>query len=191
MYLCAVLTVRVLGKFTAYKLNLRGLPIGNHHFEYAVDSEFFRNMESADIRSGNVDVELDLIYDGNAYSFDFSFKGEIIIACDRCLDDMPLPIDTTYHLTVKYGDSYDEKDDLLIIPESDSYFNVAYTVYDSIALEIPLRHVHPAGQCNKAMAARLRSHSADNEEEENDGENNDFESNDPRWDALRDLLDNK
>ena len=142
-----------MGKFTAYKLHLKGLPIGNHHFEYAVDSVFFKDMESADIRSGNVEVDLDLKYDGNAYSLDFTFKGEIIIACDRCLDDMPLDIDTAYNVIVKYGDEYDEKDNVLIIPESDNYLNVAYMIYDTIALEIPLRHVHPAGQCNKEMAA--------------------------------------
>ncbi len=178
-----------MGKFTAYKLNLKGLPIGNHHFEYAIDSVFFKDMESADIRSGNVKVDLDLKYDGNAYTLDFTAKGEIAVACDRCLDDMPLPIDTTYHLVVKYGDDYDEQDNLLIIPESDSHLNVAYTIYDTIALEIPLRHVHPAGQCNKEMAATLRSHSADSDSNgEEDGEGG---SNDPRWDALKDLLDNE
>ena len=144
-------------------------------------------MESADIRSGNVKVDLDLKYDGNAYTLDFAFKGGIVVACDRCLDDMPLPIDTTYHLAVNYGEGYDEQDNLLVIPESESYLNVAYTIYDTIALEIPLRHVHPAGQCNKAMAATLKSHNADSDDDE-EGAQTDY--NDPRWDALRDLLDN-
>lgn len=179
-----------MGKFTAYKLHLKGLPIGNHHFEYAVDSVFFKDMESADIRSGNVKVDLDLKYDGNAYSLDFTFKGEIIIACDRCLDDMPLDIDTAYNIIVKYGDEYDEKDNVLIIPESDNYLNVAYMIYDTIALEIPLRHVHPAGQCNKEMAAKLRSHTADADLEETDNDEEDTGS-DPRWDALKNLLDNE
>ena len=164
-----------MGKFTAYKLHLKGLPIGNHHFEYAVDSVFFKDMESADIRSGNVKVDLDLKYDGNAYSLDFTFKGEIIIACDRCLDDMPLDIDTAYNV---------------IIPESDNYLNVAYMIYDTIALEIPLRHVHPAGQCNKEMAAKLRSHTADADLEETDNDE-EYTGSDPRWDALKNLLDNE
>ena len=63
-------------------------------------------------------------------------------------------------------------------------------IYDTIALEIPLRHVHPAGQCNKEMAAKLRSHTADADLEETDNDEEDTGS-DPRWDALKNLLDNE
>ena len=60
---------------------------------------------------------------------------------------------------MKYGDRYDDvSDDLLVIPESDSYLNVAYMLYDTIVLTIPLRHVHPMGKCNRAMAAALHRH---------------------------------
>ena len=74
---------------------------------------------------------------------------------------MELPVDTSYHLTVKYGEHYDDAaDDTLIIPYSDSYLNVAYMLYDTIMLTVPLRHVHAPGQCNKAMAAVLHRHNA-------------------------------
>ncbi len=60
---------------------------------------------------------------------------------------------------MKYGADYnDESDDVLIIPESDSCLNVAYMLYDTIVLTIPLRHVHPLGKCNRAMAAALHKH---------------------------------
>ena len=65
-------------------------------------------------------------------------KGLVYIPCDRCLDEMEHEVDTAYHLCVKYGESYnDENDELLIIPESENYLNIAYFVYDTVALTIP------------------------------------------------------
>ena len=52
-----------------------------------------------------------------------------------------------------------------MIPYSNSYLNVAYILYDTILLTIPLRHVHPLGKCNRAMADALRKHRRSSDEE--------------------------
>lgn len=116
-------------------------------------------MENPDVISADVKVHLDLVKRHEAYDLTFTCKGMIQIPCDRCLDPLDHDVDTTYHITVEYGDKYDDvSDDLLVIPYSDTYLNVAYMLYDTIMLTVPLRHVHPAGQCNKAMAAVLSRH---------------------------------
>ena len=176
---------------------------GTQEFEYTLDTEFFRNMESEDILKGNVKIDLTVNCKGDYYELDFTMKGIILIPCDRCLDEMEHEVDTTYHLCVKYGDSYnDENDELLIIPETDAYLNIAYIVYDTVALTIPLKHVHPAGKCNKGMTQHLKMHAAsqlDDEPEydyydeepgsDSDERNNDIQV-DPRWDALKKLTEN-
>ncbi|MEE1541376.1 MAG: DUF177 domain-containing protein, partial [Paludibacteraceae bacterium] len=74
-------------------------------------------------------------------------------------------------------------------------------LYECIALRIPIRHVHPAGECNEAMVAKLRNHIAtsadddelyDNDEDEEDLTPLDSEEKaiDPRWEGLRKLIDN-
>lgn len=192
-----------LGKFAAFKLPLRGMTRGTQDFEYTLDTEFFRNMESEDILKGNVKIILTVNCKGDYYELDFTMTGLVYIPCDRCLDEMEHEVDTTYHLCVKYGDSYnDENDELLIIPESDAYLNIAYIVYDTVALTIPLKHVHPAGKCNKGMTQHLKMHAAsqldddlDDEDfdEESGSSNNESDNNtqiDPRWEALRKLTEN-
>lgn len=68
-------------------------------------------------------------------------------------------IDTEYKVTVKYGDDFDDgADNLLVIPYSNKYLNVAYMLYDTIVLTIPIRHVHAPGKCNRAMLDALRKH---------------------------------
>ncbi len=93
-------------------------------------------------------------------------KGMLQIPCDRCLDPLDHEVDTEYHVIVKYGENYDDgADNLLVIPYSNSYLNVAYILYDTILLTIPLRHVHPMGKCNRAMAAVLSRHKGGGDEE--------------------------
>ena len=156
-----------MGKFTAYKLPLKSLAKGSHEFDYTLGKQFFVDMESADVRDADVKVKLTVTYNGDVYDLNFVFTGEVTVLCDRCLDDLHLPIETAYHILVKYGDTYnDDSDDLLEIPESDNYLNVAYMIYDTAVLAIPPRHVHPLGKCNRAMSALNKKYLVKDESEE-------------------------
>ena len=148
-----------MGKFTAYKVQLASLPDGHHEQDFEIGTEFFRNMENRDIISSDIFVHLDLVKKNDLYDFTFTVKGTLQIPCDRCLDPLDHEVDTEYHVVVKYGDNYDDgADNLLTIPYSNSYLNVAYILNDTILLTIPMRHVHPLGKCNRAMAAALNKH---------------------------------
>ncbi len=188
-----------MGKFTAYKLPLKSLAVGTYEYEYRLDKQFFKDMESADIHNADITVKLNVEHKRDLYQLDFAITGTITLICDRCLDDLVMPVDTTYSIAVKYGEDYnDESDNLLVIPESDNYLNVAYMVYDTVALTIPMKHVHPMGKCNKQMSAMLRKHRAgglaDDDTEIDDTVIDEIESpydnnapTDPRWDELKKL----
>lgn len=189
-----------MGKFTAFKVPLKSLSPGVHEFDYRLDKTFFANMESADIHDADVNAHLTLTYKADIYDLSFVLEGDVTLLCDRCLDDLHYPIATSYHIAVKYGEDYDDSsDDLLVIPESDNYLNVAYMIYDTVALGIPMKHVHPAGKCNRQMSAVLKKHSTTSSDESLEDElmdeidNIDMASQsgdkeqptDSRWDALR------
>lgn len=196
-----------MGKFTAYKLPLKSLPVGSHDYEYKLGGQFFKDMESADVRDADVDVRLVVVHHDGVYDLTFKFTGEVVLLCDRCLDELRWPIDTDYHIVVKYGDAYrDDSDDFLEIPESDNDLNVAYIMYDTVSLAIPIKHVHPMGKCNRAMSALLRKHrtaiAGDEDaalENELIDEIDDLDSDtdsvpnagiDPRWEKLKGLSTN-
>lgn len=187
-----------MGKFTEYKLPLKSMPVGTHEFEYRLGKQFFVNMENADIRDADILVKLTVEHKNDVYDLSFVMTGEVVVLCDRCLDELHLPIETSYHIIVKYGDDYcDDSDDFIEIPESDSYLNVAYMIHDTVALAVPIKHVHPLGKCNRAMSALLKKHrstSADAEEasledeliDEMDSMPDDAPA-DNRWDKLKDF----
>ena len=159
-----------MGKFSAYKVQLASLKPGKYEQEFVCDTQFFKNMENTDVMNSDVNVHLDLENRNGLYDLKFTLKGLVQVPCDRCLDPIDIDVDATYDIKVEYGDSYDDaSDDLLIIPSDNPDLNVAYMLYDTILLTIPMRHVHPLGKCNRAMAAALNKHKVrggEDEEEE-------------------------
>lgn len=161
-------------------------------------------MESADVHDADLEVKLTVEHKNDCYHLQFVVNGTVTLLCDRCLDELIWPIeDAQYALTVEYGEDYnDESDSVLVIPQSDNTLNIAYMLYDTIVLQIPMKHVHPQGKCNRAMSALLKKHrattpgdpDAELEEELIDGIDDsaaDSETEtDPRWDALKNLKEN-
>ena len=179
--------------------------IGTQDFEYVLDNEFFKNIEGEDVQKGKVKVKLTVKRTAASFELDFDLEGVIQIPCDRCLDDMDHEVKTQETLYVKFGSEYsEESDNVVVIPESDGELNIAWFLYEFIALTIPLKHVHQAGKCNKSMSAKLRKHAArsmDDSDESEDAASYDDEDvvdevpgegeeTDPRWDELKKILDN-
>ena len=128
--------------------------------------------------------------------------GMVWVPCDRCLDDMELPISSSDKLMVKFGHEYaEEGENLIVIPEEEGEINVAWFMYEFIALSIPMKHVHAPGKCNKAMTSKLSKHLKTNANEDSDEvfdtggddiviEEEVEEQIDPRWNELKKILDN-
>lgn len=195
-----------MGKFTAFNISLKGLIDDTQTFEYAIDSDFFQEIESFEIQGGMVKTHLTVKNSNGIYDFSFKFEGVVTIACDRCLCDLEHIVDTEYHLSVKRGEEFsEESDQLLIIPENQMELNVASMIYDSIVLTIPLKHNHPDGECDEDMADFLNMLIAgeddefyyedeleddegnEDELEDESDENKDSKPIDPRWEALKKL----
>lgn len=189
-----------MGKFSAYKLPLKSLPQGSHDFDFKLGKQFFADMENADIRDADLDCHVTVTLKGDMYELVMHITGELTLLCDRCLDELAWPVDADYRIYVKYGEDYnDDSDELLEIPEGDADLNIAYMIHDTVALTIPIKHVHPLGKCNRAMSSLLRKHRASGmgEDEEMvdemldgiDAEEAGQAPADPRWDALKKISD--
>lgn len=192
-----------MGKFSEFKLPLKTLPEGVNEYAFHLGKSFFVDMENEEIHDADIDVKLTVTRRHDSFDLQFHFTGTMTLLCTRCLDDLIFPVDTDYHVTVEFGDEYrDESDDLLIIPDSAPSLNVAFMIYDTMALSIPMKHVHPMGKCNRQMSALLRKHRGRADDEDaaledelmegiDDADDIPSQGNgtDPRWDALRGLAD--
>ncbi len=170
-------------------------------YEFSLTNQFFTDIDAPEIQKGELQVQLNVKKTMGVYVLTFHIEGSVIVPCDRCLDDMELPVVTDDTLKVKLGATFSDEDDMVIVPEEDGYINVAWFMYEFIALSLPMKHVHAPGQCNKSMMGALNKHLRTSVEEE--GEMDDFlleeemdeelpESReiDPRWNELKKILDN-
>ena len=166
-------------------------------YEYQLVNQCFADLDAPELQKGNVTVNLKVKKTSGIYQLDFETEGVVTVLCDRCLDEMEQPVESTDRLKVKLGDEYTEIDDMVVIPEEEGYINVAWFIYEFIALNITMKHVHAPGKCNKDMVHKLSKHlrsAGDDETEEDEGVQEDFEVDDreidPRWNELKKKLDN-
>ena len=168
-------------------------------YEYQLDNQFFTDLDASEVQKGNVAVKLRVKKTSGIYQLDFHTEGVVTVLCDRCLDEMDQSVESNDRLKVKLGTEYTEIDDIVVVPEEEGYINVAWFIYEFIALSIPMKHVHAPGKCNKGMVSKLSRHlrtSADEEDEEmfdsliGEADEEETREIDPRWNELKKILDN-
>lgn len=187
----------VLGRLDKYKIDLKGMQGDSARYDFLLDDLFFSEVDAPEVHKGKLQVSLLVKRASRTFELSFHTEGAVCVLCDRCLDDMELPIVSDDRLSVKFGPEYrDEGDDLIVVPEDEGCINVAWLMYEFIALAIPMRHVHAAGECNQTMDNELHKYLCDASDDAADAEDdwkeegNDDKPVDPRWNELRKLLDN-
>ena len=163
-----------------YIIDLKALHDDNAHFEYNVNDDFFAMLDTSEFQKGVAHVSVDVKKLADSFDINFQINGQVVVICDRCLDEMNQEVSSTNRLRVKFGSEYtDAGDDVVIVPEDEGSINVAWFIYEFIALAIPIRHV--------------KSHLSYDVAEDNDSSDDLAASErpmDPRWNGLKNLLDN-
>ena len=162
----------------SFKIDLKALPQGTSILEFKLDDSYFKAIDAPDIQRGELSSSLSIRRTDDFFELNFHTEGIVHIPCDICLDDMEQSIETDDRLLVRFGEDYSEEDDLVIVAENEGILDVAWFIYEFIALNIPIKHVHAPGKCNPAMIEMLQEHSAARSGEEEE------ETVDPRWAAL-------
>lgn len=181
-----------MGTLKTYQIDLKKLsPSETYTFDYVLDNAFFESVDGPEVRQGDVNVSLAVLRMASAFELEFRINGKIVVTCDRCLEDMFIPVETINRLIVTFGDQYAEtSDEQVIISEEEGFINVAWYIYEFIALAIPMKHVHEPGECDEAMVAKLSEICVDDIKEEGltSEQAESGQPIDPRWDALRHLI---
>lgn len=175
-----------------YKIDIYGLKIGVHEFDFEFDKKLFENIEDSVIESGQGKCTVVLDKKERLISIDFNIEGVIELVCDRSLEPFDYPINIEENLIVKYGEEFDDsRDDLLIIPDTQESINVEANIYEYLTLAVPMKKIHPDfvdeedddDEHEIALVYSSEDEKADEKEED--------EVIDPRWAALKNIKDLK
>jgi len=159
--------------------------LGNkqHEYEFSVNKDFFSEFEGELVESGEVKIQLLLDKRENLMELSLDFSGYVDLISDRSLVHFQYPIDISKKLLYKYGEEEQElEEDVMVITKNTQVINVGHFIYETIALQIPLKKLHPD------EIEEDEEHNEyvyiDNAEEEIEEEE---ETIDPRWAALKNL----
>jgi uncharacterized metal-binding protein YceD (DUF177 family) len=172
-----------------YLIQFVGLKIGKHQFDYQIDNSFFEHFNFDEYNNSNIKVDVLLDKKNTMLELEIKHKGTVNVPCDLTNEDFDLPIKGKINLIVKFGDTFnDENEELLILPHGEFEFSVAQYIYESIILSVPTKRVHPGVKDgtldSKALEVLENLTPTEIKEQEN-------KDNDPRWDDLKKLLTDK
>ena len=133
---------------------LNGLTAGQHEYDWTVGKEFFEGFDNSEILDAELDAFVRVEKSGRYLGIDGEVTGDVMVECDRCLDELRMPIDVEIRLSVKYGEeeSSDEhregEREVIFIPATDAEFDMSQIIYDYVCLALPMQRIHDEGECN-------------------------------------------
>ncbi len=168
-------------------IQIKGLQNGEHEYEFPIDGAFFRNFENSQILDADLNADVLLEKGGGWMNIEADVTGTVTVECDRCLDDVVLPMDFYCTMTVKFAKdlSDDDGDEFIVMDPTESELDLSQFLYDYVCLNLPLQKVHPEGECNEQMMQKLGSFSPEGEQSKAQ-----IEQNSP-FGALKELLNKK
>ncbi len=173
--------------FEILDIDLKALTEDSKELTLKLDEKYFGSLADAEIQRGTVSATV-LVrkMPSEQYSLTLSVEGTVTIPCDLCLDDMEQPIKGECHYIVKLGSESGVDDEVIVVDENQGILSLPWLIYETIALAIPIKHVHAPGKCNAAMTQKLEELSATRSGDENANIDDD-NAIDPRWAALSNL----
>lgn len=124
-----------------------------------LDSLFFEQLDQDEINGGEVDVELSLKEEGDVYVVGVRVTGHVVVPCDRCMANLELPVSCGEVLKFRYGSGADDADgEYEWIHDLTAPYDLSWTVYEIIAVSLPVSRTHDEADCDETMMTVLRQY---------------------------------
>ena len=149
-----------VGMNDKFIIPLNGLAAGMTEFSWQAGKEFFDSFENSEILGAHLDADVRVEKSGRYIGVDCDVRGEVTVECDRCLDELDMPIDVEIKLIVKYGNEESSEEpqqgerEVIFIPETDAEMDMSQIIYDYVCLSLPMQRMHDEGECNPEVMKR-------------------------------------
>ena len=146
-----------------------GLSIGNHQLSGTFEDDFFSKFPEGEVTGGSGTVIFNIEKRSSLMTIAIIIDGEVKVACDRCLEDIVVPVNFKGEIFVKFSyeiaeprfdDNLQSESDILWINPSSEYIELEQYVYESIVLALPYSRIHSEDEdgismCNPQMLERF------------------------------------
>lgn len=138
-----------------YIIPLNGWAAGEREYRWQADNKFFQKFDNTEILDAAVEVEARAVKSGHYIGVDLDIRGHVTVACDRCLEDLQLPVEAHPAFSVKFGEEASSEEEMregsreiLFLSASDAELDLSQAIYDYVCLSLPMQRVHAEGECN-------------------------------------------
>ena len=143
---------------------LNGLSSGRTPFRWHAGGQFFSGFENSEILDADLTVSVLVDKSGRYVGVDLDIEGTVVVACDRCLGELSLPVSVHPSFSVKFGEAAEGKAsaadgdrEIIFLPESDTDMDLSQVIYDYVCTSLPMLRVHPEGECDPGTVKYLHS----------------------------------
>ncbi len=126
-----------------------GLKDGTHTFQFQLGRPFFDAAGEEEMQGGDVAVEVTMDKNPTLLVVEITAKGTLDLLCDHC--NAPLAFAVEGNQTQVFRLTGEEKydDGELVSLEAGAHsVNLTHYIYECLRLALPIRHVHPPGECD-------------------------------------------
>ena len=168
-------------ELSTFILPLKGIAIGVSNYQFHLDQDFFSHFPNSLIDDARVDVEVELDKRPSMIVVGLRHQGLMVTDCDRCMEQINMPIQGARQYIVKFVDQIQEDEDEIIFMERDAEtLDLSVLLYEAVTLSLPLVKtydcdVDPDAPCNDAVLDYL------------DRSSEDSKDNPSVWDELKNL----
>ena len=97
-----------------FKIDLKALTEDVTPLQWELDDQYFGALDDAEVQGGALHVSGSIRKAVGFFELQLAISGTVRIPCDRCLDLMDQPIDTSLQLIVRLGSESAEQDDIIV-----------------------------------------------------------------------------
>jgi uncharacterized metal-binding protein YceD (DUF177 family) len=148
-----------------------GLKIGFHYLELPLAKEFFEELKHFEVLSGEGAADATLEKKETMLLLQLSIRSKVLVACDRCNEELTIPVEGNMELVYKFGNEESHDESLIVLPQDTYQIDLFQPIYELMVISFPSRFVHNEEECNPEIIKLLNQGEADD--------------HDPRWDILK------
>jgi uncharacterized metal-binding protein YceD (DUF177 family) len=122
-----------------FSLPLKALKDGMSVFEYKLDGDFFQSFENELIGACEISQKVILDKRSEVIVLIFSHEGYMITDCDRCLEEIKLPLRGSKTFVVKFvEESQEDEEDIIYLLQDQDKFDLSSLINEVVTLSLPM-----------------------------------------------------
>ena len=151
-----------MSELNRYAIAYKGLSVGKHSFSLEFDNALFEAFNDSQVLSCSGFVDIELERGESMMTLQFGMSADVGVECDRCLEEVVIPIDYDDELIVRVAEVEDDsEDDIMWISPAEDFIDLKQYIYESVLLSLPYQRIHPEGEdgtlaCNTDMLEHFK-----------------------------------